>query len=979
MATLSRQPTYVGREAQKALLHRWAAAVAAGGACRALCFEATGGLGKTRLLQSLPEILAQACPAARFAPVVDLYDVEHRGAEAIERRLIDGLAAPGPRALPASRVAAAFGPYHRLAAETLADRQFGDPDSRLAHGDRLREAFVAGWNSLAAEAPLVLRFDTLEALAAPPAPPSALVSAARALAERDLVGGWMRAVLPQLHRTLVILSGRPPAAGGRHELVAQIEGLGLLAEPVQRLEPLREEGEIRAYLRGHGLDVAPAQIPVVRRLTEGRPLLLTCWAAATQAEPPLHPPPALGSRPAFEDWLVDSILDPLASVSLAEQTVAYSLYALCYARRGLRPLQLAALLARLGLHCDGSALARIGDLALVKAVELPGGDTLLLLHDEVYQLIDQSGRPDALGLREPALTFLCELARAQVGRAGDRIVLLRAMADHVSYELQRDPAAGYGCYAVYVERLLREHNVEEAALLSELFWATVGAPGRRAAGALPPLLAALRERGLSQKAIARDEEARVIWLLHAQEQHQLAAAEAERQIAALAAAGAPLLAPADLPPAELRRHVALALAWAVAAARARPPEDHGLILERCAHVIAALEPVGEACLDALLRLRRDAQIGQAHLTRGQIHLRQLRFAAATADAEAAEAAFHRHEARADGPHDSIAYNRIAAANLTLALRTLDGDLDGALRLSAEMLRANLDQASPYHRALYACQHAALLLRGGQDAGLEDLLAVADEAALASGSKRAKGLLAHCRGLRGHQRMLAAGAPDPAAERHFAAATTLLLHEPGPRLEVCRDWAAFDVALAALYEAQGVELAARRHRLLAADLLDEYLARAAELPRLHAAELLALRAAVAPPAEAEALLAAAEARLAPPLPPFAHLIWGRTALRRAALAGPAEEARRDLLALAVAHMAAYAPRHAELDAALRQARAWAVALPEAAREVLAAGLGPPPPPPPGAPRGGDAWARAWARAAAELRAALAGGERDHRNA
>jgi hypothetical protein len=968
MSAFSRQQSYVGREAQKALLREWAAAVAADGGCRALYVEATGGLGKTRLLQCLPEIIAASCPGARVAPIVDLYDFEHRSAEAIERRLIDGLAARSPadrHLVPPARVAAAFADYHRVAAETLADRQLGDPDSRRAYGLSLRAAFVAGWNDLAAESPLVLRFDTLEALLASPAPPAALASVGRALTERELVSGWMREVLPRLRRTLVLLSGRPPAAGV-HPLVAQIEALGLLAAPPQRIEPLAADDEIRAYLRGHGLELTAAEVAEVRRLTDGRPLLLTSWAAARHAAPPLRPPPGLASRAAFEDWLVDSILDPLAPLSPADRTLAYCLYALSYARRGLRPRELAALLARLGLDHEPAALALVGDLALVKAVDGPDGEPLLFLHDEACQLIDLSGRPEDLGLREPALAFLCALARGQVEAAADRISLLRAMANHMSYELRRDPAGGgYASYAVYAERLLREHCIEEALILSDVFWATLTARAPREGRMATPGLDALREAALPYDTIVCDEEVRAIWLLHAQELHPLAVDEAERLIARLAGDGAPAH--------ETRTELSLALAWSVAATRARPPEDHDLIALRCTRAIAALEAVDEGCPDYLLRVRRDALIGQAYLTRGQVRLLQLRFPEARADAAAADRAFRRHLARADGaPHDPIAYNLAAVSGLYVALLALDGDLDEALRYSAEMLAAHLAQPSQYHRALYACQHAALLLRRGDDAGVDELLAQADQAAVASGSKRARGLVAHCRGLRGHRLMLAAGAPDPAVDRFFAEAAALLHHEPGPRLDVCRDWAAYDIDLAALYAAEGGELAARRHRLLAADLLDEHLSRASELPPLHAAELLTLKAAIVSPEVAAGLLAAAEERLTPPLPALAHVIWGRIAIQRARrtaedATGAGAATARDQYALALAHMLAFAPRHADLAPARRAARQWAAVLPPELRAALAAGLADAPPPAPAAsPRGPAHWERAWQAACAEMR-------------
>lgn len=978
MSAFNRLPTYVGRDALKELLCAWTLAAAGGEGCRLLSVEAGGGLGKTRLLQCFPEIVRATCPEVRVAPIVDLYDFENRSAEAIEARLIAGLATDDAglwHGFPAAQVEAAFAAYHRAVAETRGERQFGDPERR--RGLRLREAFVAGWNHLAAAAPLVMRFDTVETLLDSPAPPGALVHAAQVLSERELVLGWMRTVLPQLRRTLVILSGRPPE-NGQLPLLTRLEVQGLEAIGVQKIEPFGQAAEIQAYLREHGHQVDTGTADSLLQITAGRPLLLTCWAAAV--EPDGAPPFSVGSLPEFEDWLVDSVLDPLSPLSLADQTRAYCLYVLSYARRGLRVGELQALLAHLGLEYDHVVLDQIGELALVKAVAGPGGETLLFLHDEVYQLIDQSGKPDDLGLRGPTLDYLCALSRAQVEHAGELISLLRAMSNHVSYEMRRDVArGGYTSYAIYVERLLRERDVEAALILSDVFWRTLTRRLRRNGRYVQPGLDALRESELSLEAILRDEQVRAVWLLHAQEQHPMALERASALMASFAADGVAfpedLAAIAALPARSRRLFVSLALAWAVNASRVHLADEHELIGRRCSQVIAVLEDVDGATPDFLLRLQRDSQLGQAHLVRGLVHEQQLRFFEATTDAKAAMRAFRQYQAQGEAaPPDPVAADLVQATHLYASLLALDGALERALQLSAEVLADHGASATPYRQARYYHRHAVLLLRrGGDDAELDELLERAERAAFESGSPRARGLVAHCRGMLAHRRMLARGTPDVGATRCFQDAVPLLQGEPAARIELARDWAAYDIDLAELYADAQNEVAARRHRLLAADLLESELGQ--RIPPLHAAEFLTLKAAIAPPEQVASLLREAEGQLVPPLPAFAHVIWGRTALlraRRASVEGAQDEAMRQFV-LALAHQEAFAPRHYDLEHAQGLARRWAASLPSDERARLLA-----------MPRGQTAglaaatflaatperWDGAWERAMALLRAALA---------
>src|SRR5262245_17327027 len=61
------------------------------GASRVLYFEARGGLGKTRLLQDYPVIVAQDSLHVLTADTIDMYDFENRKPIEIERKIVDSL------------------------------------------------------------------------------------------------------------------------------------------------------------------------------------------------------------------------------------------------------------------------------------------------------------------------------------------------------------------------------------------------------------------------------------------------------------------------------------------------------------------------------------------------------------------------------------------------------------------------------------------------------------------------------------------------------------------------------------------------------------------------------------------------------------------------------------------------------------------------------------------------------------------------
>jgi hypothetical protein len=942
MTAFERLREYIGRAHQKEALIGWTKRVADEQICQVLLFEAGGGLGKTRLLDGYPTLVALYCPTIRIGPIIDLYDFEHRSATAIEERLIRGLRQTSAREwyrLPPTLVDEAFADYGAASAELTRRRQRGE-DAQTQAAD-LHRHFIRCWNKLAEQHPLVMRFDTLETLIRPAPPPEAMLIAAKDTIESDLVSGWMRLVFPQLQSTLVILSGRPTAYGSQ-QLLKQLEDDNFRTVEVHPIAPLHDNEEISSYLKGYGLNLDADQLAAVLRITEGRPLLLTCWAA-TQTVLPSRSVQLLSDRAAFEDWLVDVVLDPLAYDDDEGRTLGFCLYALSYARRGIRPTELRSLLEALHLPYDAGVVATLQELVLVKVVVDDNDDAsepLLLLHDEIYQLIDESAKPDDLGLREPTLDYLCALSERQVRVALGRTATLKAMANHMYYAMGRDLAeSGYIWYAIYVQRLLRQRNIEHALILSDVFWSTMTRAVRRHNGhQVQPYLAALHASALSLEQILLDERLRYVKLLRAQEKVGYALEKADDLYRQLTEAGQltsdRLLVVGDiaagdnsttsalpLSRAGLLGHLTpgsacffadLAVSWAGLALQVKLSATQEQVSLHCSQVIAFLEGLEEPIGDSLLRWRRWMLLGTAYVTRSSVYEQRALFAEAQADVTAGLRAFVKHMAAEGGnPGDEVAIDVAQTRILLARLYALDGELDRAVALAHEVLETHAASASPYHRALYQHYYGTLLLMRGDSDQAFAALQRAEQAALEAGSKRARGFAHHGYALLDRHRLVIEQRIEQRANRNFAEAASLLQGEQGARLEVCRDWALFDVELARVYVACGNLHAAAEHRRLAAESLIENLTVTSDLSPLQHAEILAVRAHLFDGEQAQALLAEAEQLLSVPLPAQAHLIGARIALRRAELCvdGGQTVAAWQHFALALARTLVFAPRSA----------------------------------------------------------------------
>jgi len=231
----------VGHVAQKALIQQTVDRMITERTCLAIYIEAQGGLGKTRLLEDCPTIIAEAFPEIRAPAMIDIYDYANHNTTRIEYQLVQGLQAeyPGqPFRLPEDQVRRFFDRY-----DTLYAHYTNDPSTSGSFA--LTQMFVRCWNALANYYPLVIRFDTLEKLFAQNTPPGALIGDEVGITSANMLLEWLEMVIPLMRHTLIMFCGRPIP---NNPLVALLERLGVLVGGVQELQPLDNPVDISAYM-----------------------------------------------------------------------------------------------------------------------------------------------------------------------------------------------------------------------------------------------------------------------------------------------------------------------------------------------------------------------------------------------------------------------------------------------------------------------------------------------------------------------------------------------------------------------------------------------------------------------------------------------------------------------------------------------------------------------------------------------------------
>lgn len=496
---IARTSGYYGQSQTIEALRRLFADIQREPVCRLAYIEAPGGLGKSYLQLKLADLLGLT--SGLVSRPVDLSDPDTRTGNLLSNRVIESLIGVAAARAEDPQFATYWNAVTRYYKERAGLSAKNIEQARM----RLREALVQDINALAQGRPLVICFDTAESLISPE-PEGQLRSILRELnrATQDPLFKdpstlnefftWFDTVIPNLKHVLVVICGRPVKTGqrtfyqhlmDRHYAEAAFHAADFTLTPLTR-------PELRTLLHQEWRSPEPptdADLDEVLRVSEGYPLLATIYLDLRQRT---HHGNIAGlqNRNDFQSYLLEHLLDPLAPRQpFIQQISAYCLYALVHARRGLTSAQLIAFLRQYlqsatltpdQLSDLAQAVGQLQADAMVKYREESG---LLLLHDEILMLLDQSGMSDTLDLRDSIQNYVISLARAQLNDAEtrrhdrqDRSAHLRAMNNLIYYQLEQSPDDGYRQYLRLTISLFNARELTLPLILRDDLWRWLNQP-----------------------------------------------------------------------------------------------------------------------------------------------------------------------------------------------------------------------------------------------------------------------------------------------------------------------------------------------------------------------------------------------------------------------------------------------------------------------------------------------------------------------
>lgn len=419
-----RSEVIFGRNADLAWLEELATATP--GASTLVCILGAGGLGKTRLIEAFATRLEQA--SLPFAPLIDFYHIDSFRAGVVEHVIATALARTAPEHAHLLR------PYlkarQRLERSRIGGQEFDQAQRAV------RRSFITCYNQVAAalaraQRRMVLLFDTVEQAI------SLSDGAERHfdLALRDAsIGGehWLRATLPKLHNTLIVLGGRPETLYGQPvslyaELGALIErrdhelsGLSYsatveLARDMLARASASNDEQTAGIAAAIDLD-DPAKLRAWYQISEGLPfwiaILFTLELIGSEPEGVLSAlqeeagtfapevPIAAERREALRNELRECFL---GEITQAAPPLLVALQCMASLRKGLTPALLDLVLDRLDVgERPPELFERLRTLAVVKTRraqrytsrgtrpdDLADQETMLFLHDELYAWLDR--------------------------------------------------------------------------------------------------------------------------------------------------------------------------------------------------------------------------------------------------------------------------------------------------------------------------------------------------------------------------------------------------------------------------------------------------------------------------------------------------------------------------------------------------------------------------------------------------------------
>ena len=517
-----RTPHMVGRQEE---IERLRQCLHARGRRHFLYYWASGGLGKTRLLQELLNLVQETGRGYYSTGIIDFYHTDTHGTSDIERAIVEGL---DPKAK--------FFPHYRRERRGFELLRERGADSIVLEKRRasLSDTFVRDCRDMALDArKLVICFDTIELLQYE----SSVVEELAGLDAMDArVKPWLFDNLSQLNNVLVVFAGRPkkPLIGEtldpQARLVADMERAFGDDLTIVGLEPF-DRAETKEFIATlalePGVELIPQDLlPVVHKLTAGKPIILQLVVDLLQT---------LSSEPRrildlFKRYgHLAEAADDSEAVQEGRRRIQVELLNAVFneaaelggylGRIALMPKGIDAEILRhtLGLPATeaGRLLKKLSPLSFVKHFVAPPGAERLhgertFLHDEMYDLLTLPGVVADLRINERAVAHaltesyynprIVQLRReVEASPPEERVTLRERMhklqVERLYYLLAWDPAQGYAEYQALSAEANSRRWVGFGMRLLDEFLRFYNDPRKRKA---------LEEVGISYERIVRD-------------------------------------------------------------------------------------------------------------------------------------------------------------------------------------------------------------------------------------------------------------------------------------------------------------------------------------------------------------------------------------------------------------------------------------------------------------------------------------------
>ncbi len=430
----------IGRQAEiQAICELVTSIVQPGSKACALHLTGPGGIGKTRLLEEIsnwPEIQRFIC-----GEIVDLYHSENHSPQGIEQAIIRAVDPAGEH----------FARYREQFAQMEERRRQGVPAKELDQDRReLTATFIAEFNQLSAQRPIILRLDTLELVQYE----SEIILEVCGVEEEDtILKTWLLDQISQMKNTAVILAGRDKPERVIADFKARFEREGI-AYQVIPLQGLTEEQTL-AYFEAMAAiqPLIEKQIPLdVRRLihfyTDGRPvrLSLVIDLALYGDIGGLFPPERDETIKATID---DRLIENLVQLPSPEREMLRYLW---LARKGLDQ----DLLQRLEPDwTPEECRRRLGHMRQFTFVKPRPGTETIFLHDELYELLDRRLRETTTRNFEIVVQYYQNQLDSAISE--ERKSDLKANLLH--YTLQLDLRDGFWTFVRWSEEAIKGGDV----------------------------------------------------------------------------------------------------------------------------------------------------------------------------------------------------------------------------------------------------------------------------------------------------------------------------------------------------------------------------------------------------------------------------------------------------------------------------------------------------------------------------------------